>query len=258
MDFSRTKQVLCYAWLHSAEVKQREGKSVSSRVFIFIDMMRCFLKYRMWTNQYVKECFYSKTDDEREHVGTQYLKAGMERDEWQRDFRDNRKFLNKYSSKKYEIHRLREKRNQAYAKRYNMGKGAFVEYDVELTRQHYLNGSIEMGENVLLAKHVFIDYSGNVSIGNNVRITDGVIILSHQHKHHHNIGNKFDNKNNDEQSSIQIGDNVVIGTRAIIMPSCHYIGKEARIGAGAVVTKDVPEYSVVGGVPAKIIRILHA
>lgn len=48
----------------------------------------------------------------------------------------------------------------------------------------------------------------------------------------------------------------MIGSRAIILDSCNYIGLHARIGAGAVVTKDVPDYSVVVGVPARVIKYL--
>jgi len=50
-----------------------------------------------------------------------------------------------------------------------------------------------------------------------------------------------------------IGDYVFIGPRAVIMPGVH-IGKGAVVGAGAVVTKDVPEMTVVAGIPAKEIR----
>ncbi len=53
---------------------------------------------------------------------------------------------------------------------------------------------------------------------------------------------------------IIIEDNVWIGCRAIILKGVH-IGKNAIIGAGAVVTKDVPEYAIVGGNPAKVIRM---
>jgi len=52
---------------------------------------------------------------------------------------------------------------------------------------------------------------------------------------------------------IIIGDDVWIGYRAILMPGVR-IGNGVVIGAGAVVTKDVPDYAIVGGVPAKIIR----
>lgn len=53
--------------------------------------------------------------------------------------------------------------------------------------------------------------------------------------------------------SVVIDDDVWIGTRSIILPGVH-IEKGAIIGAGAVVTKDVPEYAVVGGNPAKVIK----
>ena len=58
-----------------------------------------------------------------------------------------------------------------------------------------------------------------------------------------------------EKQQIQtiIGDDVWIGTRAIIMPGVK-IGKGVIVGAGAVVTKDIPDYAVVGGVPAKILK----
>ena len=51
---------------------------------------------------------------------------------------------------------------------------------------------------------------------------------------------------------VEIGDYVFIGPRAIILPGVK-IGKGAVIGAGAVVTKDVPDFAIVGGVPAKVI-----
>ena len=52
---------------------------------------------------------------------------------------------------------------------------------------------------------------------------------------------------------VVIGDDVWIGARSIILKGVH-VGKGAVIAAGAVVTKDVPEYAIVGGVPAKVIK----
>lgn len=57
----------------------------------------------------------------------------------------------------------------------------------------------------------------------------------------------------DNKGDIVIGNDVWIGYEAVIMPGVH-IGDGAIIGTRAVVTKDVPPYSIVGGVPAKIIR----
>ncbi len=54
---------------------------------------------------------------------------------------------------------------------------------------------------------------------------------------------------------LEIGIDVWIGSRAIILPGCKRIGAHSIIGAGSVVTKDVPDYAIVGGNPAKIIRM---
>ena len=57
-----------------------------------------------------------------------------------------------------------------------------------------------------------------------------------------------------EFSEVRIGHDVWIGARAILLGGVR-IGNGAVVGAGAVVTKDVPDYAIVGGVPAKIIRM---
>ena len=51
---------------------------------------------------------------------------------------------------------------------------------------------------------------------------------------------------------IEIGEEAFVGTRSIIMPGGH-IGKHSVVGAGSIVTKDVPDYTVVAGVPARIV-----
>lgn len=57
----------------------------------------------------------------------------------------------------------------------------------------------------------------------------------------------------DGNKSVVIGDDVWIGQNAIILPGIH-VGKGAVIGAGAIVTKDIPDYSIAVGVPAKVIK----
>lgn len=52
---------------------------------------------------------------------------------------------------------------------------------------------------------------------------------------------------------VTIGNDVWIGMRSVIMPGVN-IGNGAVVGAGAVVTKDVPDYAIVGGVPARVIK----
>lgn len=62
-------------------------------------------------------------------------------------------------------------------------------------------------------------------------------------------------KPNDNKDPLEIGERVWIGARVIILGGCKKIGDGAIIGAGSVVTKDVPAGAIVGGNPAKVIRM---
>lgn len=244
---NRTRQVAHYAWKQSKGLTAQAGKS---RLWLFCDMMRCYHKYLMWTNQYINEKFFLKTKEERDEIGKKYIESGKKRDAWQKDFRENRKFFIKYGNVKYEKASLRHKRNMAYAKRYNAGENFVVEYDVNISRQHYLDGSLIIGNNVLLSKHVTIDYSGDVYIGDNVKISDGVVIESHTHSGYTDpsmVGVK------PKKESLIIEEGCVIGTKSVILESCHRIGRHSRIGAGSYVRFDVPPYAIITGNPAKIV-----
>lgn len=247
------RQVLKYGWMHAGQIASSEHKGFIYRARIFFDILYCYHTYRMWSNQYLKEKFWALPQGSRKELGDRFREKGKQRDEWQKDFIENRRFLERYTSRKYERPTLREKRNKAYAQRYNMGSHCHVEYDVELSRQHYLPGTISIGNRVLLAKHVFIDYSGTLSIHDGVKLTNGVIIETHCH----DLDAYKRGKDVDIPTSLEIRENAFIGSRAIILPTCHYIGKNARIGAGAVVTKDIPDNALAVGVPAKVIKILE-
>ena len=54
---------------------------------------------------------------------------------------------------------------------------------------------------------------------------------------------------------LEICEDVWIGARAMILPGCKRIGAHSIIGAGAVVTKDVPDYAIVGGNPARVLKM---
>ena len=92
---------------------------------------------------------------------------------------------------------------------------------------------------------------GPLSIGDNVMMGPEVVILTSNHR--------FDRLDitMDRQGSIikpvKIGNDVWIGQRVMIMPGVK-IGNGVIIAAGAVVTKDIPDYAVVGGVPAKVLK----
>ena len=57
----------------------------------------------------------------------------------------------------------------------------------------------------------------------------------------------------EEEKPVYIGNDVWLGDRVTLMPGVH-IGNGCIVAAGSVVTKDVPDYSIVGGVPARVIR----
>lgn len=93
---------------------------------------------------------------------------------------------------------------------------------------------------------------GHVTIGNDVLMGPDVIIFTSGHKYLDSaVPIKLQGRLKEEP--VVIGDDVWIGARAIIMPGIR-IGNGAVIGAGAVVTKDVPNNAVVVGVPAKVIK----
>lgn len=92
---------------------------------------------------------------------------------------------------------------------------------------------------------------GPLTIGKDVMMGPDVLILTHTHNHENvNIPMRLQKG---YIKGVIIGDDVWIGTRVIILPGVH-IGNGVIIGAGAVVTKDIPDYAIVGGVPAKIIK----
>ncbi len=142
---------------------------------------------------------------------------------------------------------LRQVRTLAYSKYFN-AKNLYVGESVVIVPSHYHKKSyIKIGENVSIGSFTLIDYSGSLIIGNNTTISEGVKIYTHTHK----LDNLDIRKSKIIRNKLEIGDYVWIGANAIILPSVSKIGKGAVIGAGSVVTKDVGNYEIVAGNPAK-------
>lgn len=58
-----------------------------------------------------------------------------------------------------------------------------------------------------------------------------------------------------EKSHLTIGDDVWIGVRVLFLPGCKKVGTGVIVGAGSVVTKDIPDYAIVGGNPARVLKM---
>ena len=105
--------------------------------------------------------------------------------------------------------------------------------------------NISIGEDTIVGDHAFLDGRATLTIGNHVDIASSVMIYNSEH----------DLESEDfgaREEVVEIGDYVFVGPRAIILPGVK-IGKGAVVAAGAVVSKDVDDFDIVGGVPAKVI-----
>lgn len=112
-------------------------------------------------------------------------------------------------------------------------------------------GDVIIGDNTRIGLHSTV--IGPVEIGSNVNLAQGIVVTALNH-------NFTDcTKRIDEQgvstAKVIIGNDVWIGANATVLPGVT-IGNHCVVAAGAVVTKDVPSYSLVGGVPAKILKNL--
>ena len=117
------------------------------------------------------------------------------------------------------------------------------------------------GKNVSVGRYFYANYNltildhMQITIGNNVMIGPNCVISSASHSQDYRIRNK-DNDMDITGAPVVIEDNVWIGANVAVMPGVT-IGKHSIVGAGSVVTKDVPPDVVVAGVPAKIIKKLN-
>ena len=111
--------------------------------------------------------------------------------------------------------------------------------------------NIEIGDNVSIHDFSYIDGAGDLSIGNNVSIAHNCSILTTNHQWHDS--SKPIKYNKEKSQRVKINDDVWIGCGVRILAGVE-IGSRNIIAAGAVVTKDVEEKNISGGIPAKIIK----
>ena len=106
-------------------------------------------------------------------------------------------------------------------------------------------GALKIGENTVIGHHAILDARRGIELGRNVNLSTGVWIWTEQHDPQDPdfaiVGGK-----------VVIEDYAWISCRAVILPGVR-IGTGCVVAAGAVVAKDMPPWSIVGGVPAAVI-----
>lgn len=115
----------------------------------------------------------------------------------------------------------------------------------------------DYGNHIEVGKNFFANYNctildvAKVKIGDNCQLAPNVAIYTAGHPVHP------DTRNTMYEYGIEVvlGDNVWIGGNTVICPGVH-IGNNTVIGAGSVVTKDIPDWSIAAGNPCKVIRTI--
>lgn len=106
--------------------------------------------------------------------------------------------------------------------------------------------NLEIGDDVVIHRHVLLDDRGGIRLGNRVSVSDYANIYSHTHS----IVEQVDVTN----ALTVLGDGVRITYHATVLAGVH-VGEEGMVGAVAVATKDVRPYHVNVGIPAKSVRV---
>ncbi|PIS16071.1 acyltransferase [Candidatus Roizmanbacteria bacterium CG09_land_8_20_14_0_10_41_9] len=122
-----------------------------------------------------------------------------------------------------------------------IGKGSTLHMRIRF----YDPRNIKIGEDSIIGENTVLDGRDKIIIGNHVDIASDVMVYNSQH----DINSESFAATH---SPVHIDDYTFIGPRAILLPGVT-VGKGAVVGAGAVVTKDVPPFAIVGGVPAHTI-----
>ena len=132
-----------------------------------------------------------------------------------------------------------------------LGDNVYIGHDAML--KGYYSSSLTIGNDTWVGQGVFIHSAGQVNIGDAVGIGPFVKILTSSHR----IPLDQETAILDaplDFAPVSIGAGSDIGVGAIILPGVT-IGRGAQIGAGSVVTRDVAEFSIVAGNPAKLLRV---
>lgn len=133
----------------------------------------------------------------------------------------------------------------------NVHLGARVYVGHHAMLKGYYRNELRIGDGSWIGQQCFFHAAGGIEIGANVGVGPGVRILTSTHREEGRAVSILHAAI--ETAKVTIEDDADIGVGAILLPGVT-IGRGAQVGAGSVVTRDVPPYSVVAGNPARILR----
>lgn len=116
---------------------------------------------------------------------------------------------------------------------------------------------ITIGDRVSINYDCHIGCVNEITIGNDVLLASRVYISDHSHgaPDYHDVDVPPSDRKVFSKGPVVIEDGVWIGEGACVLPGVR-IGRHAIVGANAVVTRDVPPYAIIGGVPARVLKTL--
>lgn len=127
------------------------------------------------------------------------------------------------------------------------GKDVILQQGVQILAPQ----KVHLGSHVGVGHYTILRGQGGITIEDFSLLGDNVILATAGHP----LGERY--INNTHSAPIHIGQNVWLAAQVIVLPGVT-IGENSAIGAGAVVTKDIPPHSVAVGVPAEVIRSFEA
>jgi acetyltransferase-like isoleucine patch superfamily enzyme len=141
-------------------------------------------------------------------------------------------------------------------KKIRIGKNSIIGYHARIEEvfsynQDNFEPSIEIGENVRIEQNLHLTCAYHISIGNNTAISANVTITDINHMY---LDTEIPIENqNIEVKQVIIGKNCKIYNNSVILPGV-IIGEHVIIGANSVVNRNIPDFSVVVGSPAKVVK----
>lgn len=134
----------------------------------------------------------------------------------------------------------------------DVNMSANVKKGLILDNTYFNYGNLSIGENVFLGRKVFLDLANKIIIKKDAVISEGVSILTHQDVGERMLKSYYKRKDGD----VILDEGCFIGANVTILCGVR-VGKCSVVAAGAVVTKDVEDFTVVGGIPAKYLKNLN-